>query len=99
MALMRSVFVLTVMVNISSAGVKETRPGRILFGTLGRVDKRDPHMTRNVMQGWKLGASLGSRPHRRYLVGIDSAVSVIPRPHRSATTTARRLPPERSPAK
>ena len=73
---MRRVFVLTVMVNISRSGVKETRLGRVLLGVLGRVDKRDSHMTRSVMQGRKLGARLGSRPHRRYLVGIDSAVSV-----------------------
>ncbi len=92
--LMRSVFVLTVLVNISNAGVKETRPGRVLFGALGRVDKKDSHLTRKVMQGWKIGASRGSRPHRRYLVGIDSTVSVGPRPHRSSPVTAQRLPQE-----
>ncbi|MFT6063783.1 MAG: hypothetical protein ACJAVR_003858, partial [Paracoccaceae bacterium] len=32
---------------------------------LGRVDKADSHSAVIVIQGWKMGASFESKPHRR----------------------------------
>ncbi|MFT6885772.1 MAG: hypothetical protein ACJAWZ_001974, partial [Paracoccaceae bacterium] len=42
--------------------------------SLGRVDKADSHSAVIVIQGWKMGASFESKPHRRRDVGTACAV-------------------------